>query len=64
MNTRCPAPLLHEIARASIEDVTEVVKAAVLLIEDKSVVEFNRFPIDHPQRAAYDRLAQAVRRIK
>ena len=64
MRTRCPDELLHEIAHASIEDVTELVKAAVLCIEDLPVVELNRFAIGHEARIAYDRLAAAVRKIK
>ena len=64
MRTRCADPILHDIAHASIEDVTELVKAAVLFIEDVPVVELNRFAIGHEARVAYDRLAQAVRRIQ
>jgi len=61
MRTRCPDELLHEIAHASIEDVTELVKAAVLCIEDLPVAVFERFEVT---RTAYDRLAQAVRKIQ
>jgi len=64
MRNRCSDELLHEIAQASIADVTELVKAAVLLMEDLPVVELNRFAMSHEQRTAYDRLAQAVRKIQ
>ena len=64
MRNRCSDELLHEIAQASIADVTELVKAAVLLMEDLPVVELNRFAIGHEAHIAYDRLAQAVRKIK
>jgi len=56
--------LLHEIAHASIEDVTELVKAAVLCIEDLPVAVFERFEVTDTERTAYDRLAQAVRKIQ
>jgi len=64
MRTRCPDELLHEIAHASIEDVTELVKAAVLCIEDLPVAVFERFEVTDTERTAYDRLAQAVRKIQ
>ena len=64
MRNRCVDELLHEIAQASIADVTELVKAAVLCIEDLPVVELNRFAVSLEQRTAYDRLANAVRKIQ
>ena len=65
MNTRCPAPLLHEIACASIEDVAEVVKAAVLCIEDlPPALLRNHGDLTVSEHAAYDRLAAAVSKIK
>ena len=64
MRNRCSDELLHEIAQASIADVTELVKAAVLLMEDLPVSEFERLRACDQERVAYDRLAQAVRKIK
>ena len=64
MRNRCSDELLHEIAQASIANVTELVKAAVLLMEDLPVSEFERLRAGDQERVAYDRLAQAVRKIK
>ena len=65
MQTRCPDELIHEIAHASIEDVTELVKAAVLCIEDlPPALLRNHGDLTASERAAYDRLAKAVRKIK
>ena len=65
MRNRCPDELLHEIAHASIEDVTELVKAAVLCIEDlPPALLRNHGDLTASERAAYDRLAAAVRKIK
>ena len=65
MRNRCPDELIHEIAHASIEDVTEVVKAAVLCIEDlPPALLRNHGDLTVSERAAYDRLATAVRKIK
>jgi len=65
MRTRCPDELLHEIAQASIKDVTELVKAAVLCIEDlPPALLRNHGDLTVSERAAYDRLAKAVRKIK
>ena len=65
MRNRCPDELIHEIAHASIEDVTEVVKAAVLCIEDlPPALLRNHGDLTASERAAYDRLAAAVRKIK
>ena len=65
MRNRCPDELIHEIAHASIEDVTELVKAAVLCIEDlPPALLRNHGDLTASERAAYDRLAAAVRKIK
>ena len=65
MRTRCADPILHDIAHASIEDVTELVKAAVLCIEDlPPALLRNHGDLTVGERAAYDRLAAAVRKTK
>ena len=65
MRNRCPDELIHEIAHASIEDVTELVKAAVLCIEDlPPALLRNHGDLTASEHAAYDRLAAAVRKIK
>ena len=65
MRNRCPDELIHEIAHASIEDVAELVKAAVLCIEDlPPALLRNHGDLTASERAAYDRLATAVRKIK
>ena len=62
MQTRCPDELIHEIAHASIEDVTELVKAAVLFIEDVPPEWADSF--DATARQAYERLKCATGRIQ
>ena len=65
MRNRCPDELIHEIAHASIADVTELVKAAVLCIEDlPPALLRNHGDLTVNERAAYQRLADAVRKIK
>jgi len=62
MRNRCPDELIHEIAHASIEDVTELVKAAVLFIEDVPPEWADNF--DATARQAYERLKCATGRIQ
>ena len=62
MRNRCPDELIHEIAHASIEDVTELVKAAVLFIEDVPPEWADSF--DATARQAYERLKCATGRIQ
>ena len=47
-----------------MEEGREWGRGGVLCMEDLPVVELNRFAVSHEQRTAYDRLAQAVRKIQ
>ena len=65
VTTKCPDPILHEILDWQVRDLTELVKAAVLCIEDlPPALLRNHGDLTASERAAYDRLAAAVRKIK
>ena len=59
---RCKDPILHSIMDARISELAEVVKAAVLFIEDVPPEWADSF--DATARQAYERLKCATGRIQ